>query len=473
MAECGTTVSSLANAAALQTFDQTCLGAGTVNVPLFIDALSRAQCCSSRNCGGCVDEGQCAAVGDGDETGASLACAWAGEPRHSLGALVSKGRAATQSSLRSPNDVASNALDGDANGDWGGGSCTHTQSTDAGGEWWQVCRGPQTSYKPIENVGQSHLPQTTFSLLQVDLGRLLAVDHIDIYHRTDCCQERAVGARVIVSSTPNFSTGVACEVLDEAGGTPEQVQCQGVEGQYVTIDLTSRPKTPLTLCEVKVFAEAGSTFGGPGQTKCEATKHYYEFVDVGDFITWADARKAAAERGGYLATITSEGEQSCLTELEGPCGWLGGNDIDSEGAWEWNTGEPWRYENWSPGEPNDGTYSADVGPENFLAMNWPGFAPGSWVDHDGGAGGGVQNQRGYYVEYEDPGLAGCVGLDHMYPIYGVDGGGWTLVRRVAAGPTWHPATDQLSGAEPAYGTYSSNPEADATFGVPCDLRGSR
>ena len=28
---------------------------------------------------------------------------------------------------------------------------------------------------------------------------------------------------------------------------------------------------------------------------------------------------------------------------------------------------------------------------------------------------------------------------------GVDGGGWTLVRRVQSGSTWHPATDHLAG----------------------------
>ena len=94
------------------------------------------------------------------------------------------------------------------------------------------------------------------------------------------------------------------------------------------------------------------------------------------------------------------------------------------------------------------------------------------MDHDGGDEGsvnaGVLNWGGYYVEYEDTGLAGCVGLDRMFPIYGLDGGGWTLVRRVAPGPAWHPATDQLSGSEPAYGTFSTDPTVGQTFGVPFD-----
>ena len=205
MHQCSRTVDSLANAEMLHVFDDTCTNAGTVNVPLFIDALSRAECCSSRNCGGCVDEGECTAVGSGDSSGAARQCAWAGTPRTSLGALVSEGRPTTQSSSRvgPGGNVPSKAVDGDSNGEWGGGTCTHTLDNTDGGEWWQV-----------------------------DLGSSMPINHIDIFHRTDCCQERAVGARVIVSVSTDFHSGTACEVLDEAGATPEQVQCNGLQGQY-------------------------------------------------------------------------------------------------------------------------------------------------------------------------------------------------------------------------------------------------
>jgi hypothetical protein len=47
----------------------------------------------------------------------------------------------------------------------------------------------------------------------------------------------------------------------------------------------------------------------------------------------------------------------------------------------------------------------------------------------------------------------------------IDGGGWALVRRVKQGTVWHPATDNLAGTEPAYGTYGG-PTFDATFGRP-------
>jgi hypothetical protein len=43
--------------------------------------------------------------------------------------------------------------------------------------------------------------------------------------------------------------------------------------------------------------------------------HYYEAVLVGDRITWEAARDAAQAKGGYLATITSEDENSFVESL--------------------------------------------------------------------------------------------------------------------------------------------------------------
>jgi hypothetical protein len=44
----------------------------------------------------------------------------------------------------------------------------------------------------------------------------------------------------------------------------------------------------------------------------------------------------------------------------------------------------------------------------------------------------------------------------------IDGGGWQLVRRVKAGLTWHPATDQCHGSS-VYGTFVNDPVSDTTF----------
>ena len=48
----------------------------------------------------------------------------------------------------------------------------------------------------------------------------------------------------------------------------------------------------------------------------------------------------------------------------------------------------------------------------------------------------------------------------------IDGGGWTLVRRVKQGTNWHPARDHLRGEE-EYGT-PGDETADETFSIRFD-----
>ena len=131
--------------------------------------------------------------------------------------------------------------------------------------------------------------------------------------------------------------------------------------------------------------------------------HYYEFVS-GSFI-WTEARDAAASSSymgftGYLATITSAGEQAFLDGLwpqDDPY-WLGGSDAAAEGTWEWVT-EPggtvaFTFLNWRAGEPNN------LGGEDYL-HGWFSTAPGNqsnpnWNDSFEGS------SYGYVVEYDAP-----------------------------------------------------------------------
>ena len=46
--------------------------------------------------------------------------------------------------------------------------------------------------------------------------------------------------------------------------------------------------------------------------------------------------------------------------------------------------------------------------------------------------------------------------------------GWELVRRVKAGNSWHPATDQLRGTD-VYGTFVNNGSVDSTFSIAFDI----
>ena len=52
--------------------------------------------------------------------------------------------------------------------------------------------------------------------------------------------------------------------------------------------------------------------------------------------------------------------------------WLGGVDYFQEGTWQWASGEPWGYETWHEGEPNN------VDNEDCLSMS--GQDGYNWMD---------------------------------------------------------------------------------------------
>ena len=76
-------------------------------------------------------------------------------------------------------------------------------------------------------------------------------------------------------------------------------------------------------------------------------------------LSWEDAKNACEERGGYLATITSEEEYEKISEMADRSGltylWLGAKLQSDTEEWKqagWITGEDWTFDNWYPGEPS-------------------------------------------------------------------------------------------------------------------------
>ena len=42
---------------------------------------------------------------------------------------------------------------------------------------------------------------------QVDLGEVYSVYSVNLFHRTDCCQDRLLNAHIIVSQSANYNAG--------------------------------------------------------------------------------------------------------------------------------------------------------------------------------------------------------------------------------------------------------------------------
>ena len=107
--------------------------------------------------------------------------------------------------------------------------------------------------------------------------------------------------------------------------------------------------------------------------------HHYQRVDT--FKTWSNARDHCRSLGGYLATLTSQGEndfafQNLIQQgaQPGVPVWLGGADQAVEGNWQWTTGETWSYTNWAPGQPDN-----NGGQDHLAFWNNPAH-PGQWDD---------------------------------------------------------------------------------------------
>jgi hypothetical protein len=127
--------------------------------------------------------------------------------------------------------------------------------------------------------------------------------------------------------------------------------------------------------------------GGPGAPDgfVEYMGHYYKYV--AGLFTHTEAEAAAAQAGGYLATITSAQENAVVADLiagQDLGAWLGGSDLHNEGTWVWTQGPEaggaFSYSNWAPGEPS-GTYNGMK--EDYLHMmandtRWN-DAPEFWV----------------------------------------------------------------------------------------------
>ena len=97
--------------------------------------------------------------------------------------------------------------------------------------------------------------------------------------------------------------------------------------------------------------------------------HWYEVVTFGNGITWAAANLEAESSvylnmTGYLASVTTDDENTFISDLFGFTDWvynnlngfmgpwLGGHQLDDK-EWTWTSGEEWGYTNWETNQPSN------------------------------------------------------------------------------------------------------------------------
>lgn len=139
-----------------------------------------------------------------------------------------------------------------------------------------------------------------------------------------------------------------------------------------------------------LIAMIGMVNAAPIQWTTEAggTGHWYDLIN--STLSWTDAKVAAENAGGHLATITSADEQSFIsslinthftdnTNLSTTGYMIGGfqapNAQEPAENWQWVTSELWDYTSWMLGEPNN----VSILPEDYLYMD--GRANWNWNDY--------------------------------------------------------------------------------------------
>jgi hypothetical protein len=146
-------------------------------------------------------------------------------------------------------------------------------------------------------------------------------------------------------------------------------------------------------------------------TRPDGTQHWYSVKQVPHGITWINARNAAINSGGYLATLTTTQENDFVFDLcddpaywnlrmtgggrwVGP--WLGGvqaiGGSEPDGGWEWISGEPMVFTNWAPGQPDN-----FIPNENCMYF---GEQTGSYLNAWSDTRGADTNVHAFVIEYD-------------------------------------------------------------------------
>ena len=173
-----------------------------------------------------------------------------------------------------------------------------------------------------------------------------------------------------------------------------------IQGTQAQIDTAFDAITFQTGCDGSIDL-TGRVESGGGILN-EYNNHYYRLVK--DATSFAEAKTRAAAltfdgsptgTPGYLATITSSGENDFLFTVMGGSGtnaWIGGSDEETEGDWKWITGPEagtsfysgnvneanhgpvnGEFNGWNPGEPNQYFGDDPVMQEDYAEVYGSGF----------------------------------------------------------------------------------------------------
>ncbi|XP_075117634.1 fucolectin-7-like [Leptodactylus fuscus] len=117
---------------------------------------------------------------------------------------------------------AKNAIDGNKNPEFRGGSCILTEKEED--PWWKL-----------------------------NLKKIYKISNVVITTRRDCCKDMLMGAEIRIGNSPDNNNPVCGKITNPADATLTFC-CNGMVGQYVSVVTPGRSEY-MTLCEVEVYGQ--------------------------------------------------------------------------------------------------------------------------------------------------------------------------------------------------------------------------
>lgn len=101
--------------------------------------------------------------------------------------------------------------------------------------------------------------------------------------------------------------------------------------------------------------------------------HRYKFFE--HKMSWPRAKASCEAFGGHLVTISDQDEQDFIAKLPPKVDsanrvWIGLSDRQSEGEWQWVTGEKMSFQNWGTGLPDNLRNNQDCAEMGYAGSQW-------------------------------------------------------------------------------------------------------